>query len=188
MGDITYLLEQVRGGGQGALDQLAGAIHDRLRAMAHARVGRERRDPLLETTVLVNEAVLRLVRAKVFHRSPHRRYLYAAASRTMRAILVDHARRRRTAVRAGLENRVMLDDVVDRMESDGLPIVELNQALDELARCHPRQATVIDLRYFGGRSIKEISEMLGFSVSTVENDFRIARAWLRARLEGEADR
>lgn len=188
MGDVTLLLERIRQGDEGALDRLAVIIKDDLHAMARSKMARERRGHLLQTTALVNEAIVRLLRGKVFDRSPGHRFLFAAAARAMRHVLVDHARGRSAAARAGLENRVMLDDVVDRMERDGLPIVELNRALEELARCHPRQATVIDLRYFGGYSIKEVSEMLDVSEWTVENDFRIARAWLRARLDEESGR
>jgi RNA polymerase sigma factor (TIGR02999 family) len=181
--EITLLLDQVRDGNEAALDQLTRAIHGTLHAMAHSKLRRERPDHTLHTTALVNEAVIRLLRGKVIERSPNGRYLMAAAARAMCSLLVDHARRRRAAARAGLENRVPLDEVIERMKRQGLPILELNQALEELERCNPRQAKVIHLRYFAGRSIKEVSELLGVSEWTVENDFRIARAWLRVRLE-----
>ncbi len=85
--------------------------------------------------------------------------------------------------RAGMKNRLPLDDVLDQMEGEGLPILELNEALEELERLHQRQSKVVDLRYFGGCTIKETSAYLGVSEWTVEQDFRTARAWLRAKLD-----
>ncbi len=82
-----------------------------------------------------------------------------------------------------MEKSVPLDEILEHMENEGAPILELNQALEELERVHPRQARVVEMRYFGGCSIKETADVLEVSEWTVENDFRIARAWLRVRLE-----
>ena len=155
--EITLLLDQVRHGNEAARDRVTKIIHDTLHAMAHSKLRRERPGHVLQTTALVNEAVVRLLRQKVIERSPNGRFLMAAAGRAMCSILVDHARKRLAAARAGLENRVLLDDVVDEMEGEGLPILELNQALEELERRHPRQATVIHLPTSrGGPSRKSV--------------------------------
>jgi RNA polymerase sigma-70 factor, ECF subfamily len=182
-GEINLLLEQVRNGDRVALDRLTNLVARALRPLAHSKLRLERPGHLLQTTALVNEAFVRLKNGNVIEKSPNSRYLFAAAGRAMRAILVDHARVRKAASRAGMNNRVCCDELLAKMEQDGSPILELNEALEELGICHPRQASVIDLRYFGGCSIKEASELLGVSEWTIENDFRIARAWLRAKLE-----
>jgi RNA polymerase sigma factor (TIGR02999 family) len=143
----------------------------------------ERPGHVLQTTALVNEAYLRLMRVGALERSPDSRYFFAAAARAMRCILVDHARNRHAEARAGMKNRVALDYVLDQMARDRLPILELNEAMEELERLHTRQAKVVDLRYFAGCTIKEASAYLGVSEWTVEEDFRVARAWLRAKLD-----
>ncbi len=177
------MLEQVRGGDSEALNRLARLTERALRSLARAKMRLERPGHLLQTTALVNEAFLRLMRGGVLQRSLDRHYFFAAAGRAMRCILVDHARNRLAEARVGMKNRVALDDVLDQMEGDGLPILELNEAIEELEGLHPRQAKVIDLRYFGGCTIKEASAYLGVSEWTVEQDFRIARAWLCAKLD-----
>jgi RNA polymerase sigma-70 factor, ECF subfamily len=82
-----------------------------------------------------------------------------------------------------LQKPVPLDGILAQMEDEEAPILELNQALEELERLHPRQSQVVEMRYFGGCSIRETADVLGVSEWTVENDFRIARAWLRVKLE-----
>ena len=107
----------------------------RLRSLARARCARAP-GHLLQTTALVNEAFLRLMRGGVLKRSLDHHYFFAAAGRAMRCILVDHARNRLAEARAGMKNRVALDDALDQMEGDGLPILELNEAIEELEHAH----------------------------------------------------
>jgi RNA polymerase sigma-70 factor (ECF subfamily) len=102
----------------------------------------------------------------------------------MRQVLVDHARRRHAAKRDGARARVPLDEALSSFEEQGLDVIVLHEALDRLAPAHPRPAQVVDLRFFGGLSVPEVSELLGVSDSTVEGDWRFARAWLRRQLGG----
>jgi RNA polymerase sigma factor (TIGR02999 family) len=182
-GEITLLLERVRNGDRQAFEGLAHATERRLRLLAGNKMRIERPGHLLQVTALVNETFLRLMRSNVLLKSPNRRYLFAAASRAMRRILVEHARKKRAELRADVQHHVVLRDLIERTEYDGARLVELNEAIEELRRFHARQAAVVHLRYFAGCSIREASEALGVSEWTVENDFRIARAWLRAKLD-----
>jgi RNA polymerase sigma factor (TIGR02999 family) len=101
----------------------------------------------------------------------------------MRSILVEYGRRRRVERRLGQRSSVVLDEILARMEADDAPILELNRAIEELERAHPRPAQVVELRYFAGCTVDQTAEVLSIGRSTVESDFRVARAWLRARLK-----
>ena len=181
--NVTLLLDRVRQGDPDALERLTRAIYDELHKLAYSRMKKERNGHILQTTALVNEAIVRLLEGDVLARSPNRRYLFAAASKAMRFILVNHGRRRRLDRRATIDDPRILDEILGQIESDGAPIEELNRALEELEQVHPRQSQVVEMRFFGGYSVVETAAELGVSRSTVENDFRVARAWLRARIE-----
>jgi RNA polymerase sigma factor (TIGR02999 family) len=181
-GVVTVLLEQVRRGEPGALDRLTEFIYPELYRLAYSRMSRETSGHLLQTTALVNEALVRLLEQKVVERSPNGRYLFAAAARVMRRIIVDYGRRRQVEQRLGLRDPVALDEIVARMEADDGPILELDRAMEELAGLHPRPAQVVELRYFGGCTVDQVADELRISRSAVEKDFRVAKAWLRARL------
>jgi RNA polymerase sigma-70 factor, ECF subfamily len=184
VGELTVLLEAARAGRKDAGDQLAREIYHELRRVAALLLRRERPDHSLEPSALVNEALLRLFGGSAIAEAPNRRYLFAAAARAMRQILVDHARRRRAARRGGAYSRVPLDDVLDHYEAQQLDMLALNEAVDELMSLNERQGLVVILRFFAGLSVPEVADALEVSVSTVESDWRIARAWLRDRLEG----
>jgi RNA polymerase sigma factor (TIGR02999 family) len=116
-------------------------------------------------------------------KAPNRRYLFAAAARVMRQVLVEHARKRAAGKRGGDQQRLPLDAVLDYFEAQHLDVVELHEALEQLSAVHARQGQVLTLRFFGGLSLEEVAEQLDVSVGTVQSDFRIARAWLRKQLE-----
>jgi RNA polymerase sigma-70 factor (ECF subfamily) len=105
----------------------------------------------------------------------------------MRQVLVDHARRRRAGKREGTRARLPLDEALAYFEERHLDVTAVHEALDRLAQAHPRQAQVVDLRVFGGWSVPEVAELLGVSGTTVEGDWRFARAWLRRQLGGAAE-
>jgi RNA polymerase sigma factor (TIGR02999 family) len=144
----------------------------------------ERAGHTLQPSALVHEALLRLLDGDALANVPNRRYLFAAAAQAMRQVLIDHARRRHAAKRDGARARVPLDEALAKFEERGLDIIALHEALESLARAHPRQAEVVNLRFFSGLSVPEVAEMLGVSDTTVEGDWRFARAWLRRQLEG----
>jgi RNA polymerase sigma-70 factor (ECF subfamily) len=145
---------------------------------------RERRDHTLSPTAVVHEAVIRLLGEGVFDQAADRSFLFTAAARAMREVLIDHARRRAAGRRGGGRRRVALDAVVDYLEEQGLDVVAVHEALDRLAALDGRQAQVMTLRYLGGMTVAEVAAALGISVTTVEHDWRLARAWLAGQLGG----
>jgi RNA polymerase sigma factor (TIGR02999 family) len=184
-GDVTILLDEIRNGDPGALSLLVERIYAELRRMADELMNRERPDHSLQATALVHEALLRLFGSQVFGEAPNRAYLFGAAARAMQEVLTEHARRRSAAKRGGDRQRVPLDDVLDSLHAQHVNVIELTEAVDRLAVHNPRQAQVVSLRFFVGLAVPEVAEVLGVSVSTVENDWRFARAWLRRKLASQ---
>ena len=138
----------------------------------------------LQTTALVNEAYLRLVRER--DRSwQNRAHFLAIASTAMRRILVDHAEKRRAAKRGGGQERTALDDVVVVFERQVEDLLALNEALEELARRDDRKSRVVELRFFSGLTLEEVAQVLGVTRRTVDRDWRYARAWIRERMDRE---
>jgi RNA polymerase sigma factor (TIGR02999 family) len=183
-GDLTALLGEVRAGDDDAKDRLVRAIYAELRRIAGGLMHHERPGHTLQPSALVHEALVRLFDGEVLADVPNRRYLFAAAAQAMRQVLVDHARRRRAAKREGQRARVPLDEALVALEEQGLDVLALHEALDHLAEAHPRQAQVVTLRFFGGLSVPEVAGSLAVSATTVESDWRFARAWLKGHLGG----
>jgi RNA polymerase sigma factor (TIGR02999 family) len=158
------------------LDRLVPAIYEELRAMARRQLAGERPGHTLQTTALVHEAYLRLVdHARVTTRG--RAYFFGAAARAMRQILVEHARRRAARKRSpGAEVPSLgAGGSVDAFAEE---IIDLNRALDVLASRYPRQARVVECRYFAGLSVEETADALQISSRMVKYDWAMARAWL----------
>jgi RNA polymerase sigma factor (TIGR02999 family) len=180
--EATALFRQARAGSEAARDRLFRLVYDELRQAAGRLMGRERADHTLQPTALVNEALLRLLDQDVLRQSDGRAYFFAAASRAMRQVLVDHARTRSASKRGGGRGRVPLDEALAWMEEQQLDVLDLHEGLERLAALHERQARVVEMRFFGGFKVEEVAEALGVSVSLVEGDLRKASAFLRARL------
>jgi RNA polymerase sigma factor (TIGR02999 family) len=142
----------------------------------------ERRHHTLQPTDLAHEALVRLLGSDV--QMENRKEFFASAARLMREILVEHARRRGAAKRGGGWQRVPLDDVADYFEECNLDVLAVKEALERLATFSERQSQVITLRFFARFTVEEIATLLGVSVSTVESDSRIAKAWLHSQLGG----
>jgi RNA polymerase sigma-70 factor, ECF subfamily len=183
---LTVILSRARAGDDRARDELIGLIYDELRRVASGLMRRERAGHTLSPTAVVHEAVIRLMGEGVFDRAADRSFLFASAARAMREVLIDHARGRAAARRGGGMRRVPLDSVVDYFEGQGLDVVAVHEALDLLAALDARQAQVMTLRYFGGMTVAEVAAALGISATTVEEDWRLARAWLAGQLGGGA--
>jgi RNA polymerase sigma factor (TIGR02999 family) len=152
-------------------------VYAELRRIADAYLRRERGNHTLQPTALVHEAWLRLVRQDGGQFN-HRKQFYALAAQVMRRILVDHARAANADKRGGGATNLTLDESA---AARSVPIVELlalDEALDQLAAASPRQARVIELRYFGGLSVEETADVLGVSAPTVSRDQQAAEAWL----------
>jgi RNA polymerase sigma factor (TIGR02999 family) len=146
---------------------------------------RERPDHTLPPTAVVHEAVIRLMGDAVFEKAPDRGYLFAAAARAMREVLIDHARQRAAVRRGGSRQRVALDAVMEYFEEQRLDVVAVHEALERLTELNERQGLVMTLRYFGGMTVPEVAESIGVSIVTVERDWRLARAWLQGELGEE---
>src|SRR5262245_29534452 len=183
-GDLTAILSEVRAGDADAQDRLVRAVYAELRRIARGLMHHERPGHTLQPSALVHEALMRLLDGDVLADVPNRRYLFAAAAQAMRQVLVDHARRRGAAKREAGRARVPLDEALIAIEEQGLDVIALHEALDRLAREHPRPAQVVTLRFFGGLSVPEVAEALAVSGTTVESDWRFARAWLKGQLGG----
>jgi RNA polymerase sigma factor (TIGR02999 family) len=181
---VTLLLRDWQGGDRAALDELVPRVYRELHRIAAGYVHGERPGHTLRPTDLVSEAYVRLVGSS--HPEWNDRVqFYAIAARTMRQVLVDHARKRDAAKRGGGERPIELDD---RVGHDARPIelLALDAALLALAEFDERKARVIELQYFGGLTQDEIAKVLGVHVNTVARDLKVAEAWLQRRLGDDA--
>jgi RNA polymerase sigma factor (TIGR02999 family) len=178
--DVTLLLRAWAEGDSAALDELLPVVYDRLRRIARAQMRRER-EGLLQPTALINEAFIRLVGATSITWED-RAHFFAVCSTMMRRVLVDAARARQAAKRGGREIEVDLVDGFDRAVHKGRELIALDDALEALAQLDARKARVVELKFFGGLSVEEASEVLKVSPRTVMRDWNLARAWLLREL------
>jgi RNA polymerase sigma factor (TIGR02999 family) len=178
---VTGLLQAWGGGDLDARDALFALVNRELRRQAAGYLRRERRDHTLQPTALVHEAYLRLV-GQVHVPWHNRAQFFGLASQMMRRILVDHARRHRAAKRPGVALQVAFEDDLQRVEPRSCELLDLDRALTELMALDPRQAQIVELRYFGGLSEEAVAEMLAVSRQTITRDWQMAKAWLRRRL------
>lgn len=162
------------------LDDLFSSTYEELRRLA-AAVGRDDPSATLNPTALVNEAYARLARARAF-RVDSRLHFKRIAARAMRQILVEAARRRGAKKRLDDGLLVTLDDRVDRGREITAEVLALDEALGGLHEMEPRQAQVVELRFFGGLELTEVAEVLDVSSATVSRDWRAARAWLASEI------
>jgi RNA polymerase sigma-70 factor, ECF subfamily len=183
---ITELLRRGTAGERGALDELVPLVEQELRRMAHRHMRRERPGHTLQTTALVNEAYLRLVDQKQMNWQ-HRAQFFGVAAGLMRRILVDHARGLNRAKRAGPAGHLPIDEELIFSPGKSAALIALDDALSDLARGHPRQARVVELRYFGGLSVEEAAEALQVHPNTVISDWSFAKAWLTRELRHHKD-
>lgn len=179
-GTVTGLLQDWAKGDPKAFDELIPLVHQELQVLAHRHLRAERADHTLQSTALVNEAYLRLVGSEPIDLRC-RAHFIAIASRIMRQILVSHARGRSAEKRDG-GVQVTFDVLVDSAIKDDQELLALNDALEDLARIDARQASIVELKFFGGLSAPEISELLSLSRATVDRDWAIARLWLHQQI------
>ncbi|MFK7817104.1 MAG: ECF-type sigma factor [Planctomycetaceae bacterium] len=185
--EITAILKRCQDGDEAARNELFSAVNDRLRELAAGLMRSERAEHTLQATGLVNEACVRMLKQDGIDSIENRRHLFAAATLAMKNVLIDHARKRNTAKRGGDRQREALDVVLDRFEAEhGVDFTALEGALEKLKQHSERQHQVVTLRYFSGISLVDTAELLGCSKSTVESDWRWARAKLHRWLS-EAD-
>ena len=182
----TQFLHSAVGGDQDALNNLFPLVYDELRRLAAGQLRDERTGHTLQPTALVHEVFEKLINVSQFDFQGRAQFL-ALASRAMRRVLVDHARGLARFKRGGGWQRVELDEAFSLTEDDLPDLVELDRALSVLAENSERQAKIVELRFFGGLEVDMVAETLGISRSTVEREWRVARAWLAYTLKGDQE-
>jgi RNA polymerase sigma factor (TIGR02999 family) len=181
-GEITGLLRAWSQGDHSALERLTALLYGELHRMAKRHMKNERAGNTLQPTALVNEVYLRLVDLEKVDWQ-HRAQFFALSAQIMRHVLVDAARARRSRKRGRGAVMVSLDEALLLSPEHDVSLLALNDALDALSQVAPRQAEVIELRYFGGMSEEETAEVMKTSPRTVSRDWHFARAWLMRQLQ-----
>ena len=185
--DVSQLLVAWSNGEQDALEQLIPLVYNELHRLAHRYMERERPGHPLQSTALVHEAYQRLINLKNVSWQ-NRAHFFAVSAQLMRRILVDYARSRLYSKRGGDWRQVPLNEAVAVFPDRRTDIVALDDALRTLADIDPRKGRVVEMRFFGGLSIKETAEVLNVSQETVLRDWRLAKVWLLRQLsQGNAD-
>lgn len=179
---VTQLLGRWRSGDREALDSLIPLVYDELRKIAQHYLRNERPGHTLQSTALVHEAYVRMIKQDL-PEWQNRAHFFAVAAQLMRQILVDHARGYRADKRGGGVCNVALDEAEDSSLQIDVDILALDQALKTLAEMDPQQSKVVELKFFGGLSIEDTAVVLGVSSSTVKRDWITARAWLHRELD-----
>ena len=179
--EVTQLLLDWRNGDKEALDKLTPLVYNELRRLANHYLKGERKDHTLQGTALVHEAYIRLIGQGDLEWQ-NRAHFFGVAARLMRQILVDHARKHRAAKRGSGERDLSIDEAAIFSAERASSLVALDDALESLARFDERKSRLVELRYFGGLSIEEISEVEETSVATVKRHLRMAEAWLHKEM------
>ncbi len=182
-GEVTLLLARAGQGDADAASRLLEIVYSELRELAGGYARAQRAGHTLQATALVNEAFLKLV-----HGGPpawnDRAHFFAVAATAMRQVLTDHARARAAQKRGGAWEKVTFSGLEDDAGDDGVELLALDDALAQLQAFDPRKHRVVELRFFGGLTVEEVARFLDLSTTTVESEWRAARAWLAVRLAG----
>ena len=179
--EITQVLDALQRGEERASEKLLPLIYDELRRRAGQLMAAERKDHTLQRTALVHEAYLRLVRPGATFQN--RLHFFNAAALAMRRILIDHANARAARKRGGGAKEMSLDELDVPEAQPTIDIISLDEALNALAEVAPRQAQVVNLRFFAGLKDLEIAELLGVTDKTIRRDWAAARLWLYDRMK-----
>lgn len=179
--EISQLLLAWSDGDQSALEQLAPLVQEELHRLAHHYMRGERRGHTLQTSALVNEAYIRLIDWKNA-RWQNRAHFFAVSAQLMRRILVDFARDKQYLKRGAGALQVSLGEAADLSECRSADLVALDEALTALAEVDQRKSQVVEMRFFGGLSVKEVAEVLKVSEETIMRDWRLAKVWLLREL------
>jgi RNA polymerase sigma-70 factor, ECF subfamily len=179
-GEVTLLLKAMQSGDPTASEKLLPLVYEELHRLAKSYMRRERGDHTLQPTALINETYLRLIGDTTNFQN--RAHFIGFAAQVMRHVLVDHARAHNAAMRGGNLRRVELEEGVAISKERSGEILALDEALNELERVSPRQAKVVELRYFAGLSVEEIASMLEIGPRSVEREWASARVWLFERM------
>jgi RNA polymerase sigma factor (TIGR02999 family) len=180
-GQVTILLKAMKSGDQSAADKLLPLVYKELHRLAKSYMYRERKDHTLQPTALINEAYLRLAQEDIDWQN--RDHFIGIAAKVMRRVLVDHARSHNAAKRFGGLVQVELDENCATSEERSEDVLLLDEALTKLEILNPRQAKVVEFRYFGGLSIEQIATILDIAPRSVKRDWALARIWLLKCIE-----
>jgi RNA polymerase sigma-70 factor, ECF subfamily len=183
--DVTLLLRAMRDGDKSAAEKLLPLVYNELHRLAKSYMQHERADHTLQPTALINEAYLRLAREEVDWQN--RQHFIGFAAKVMRHLLVDHARAHNAQMRAGDLERVEFEEGFMISDERSKEVIALHDALVHLEEVDPRQAKVVELRYFGGFSVEEIGELLEMSPRSVKRHWALARIWLLKQMEKPPD-
>jgi RNA polymerase sigma-70 factor (ECF subfamily) len=181
--DVTRLLVEWKKGNRAAVDALMPLVYSELRRLASHYLTNERSAVTLQPTALVHEAYLRLV-SQSMPDWESRAHFFGIAAHLMRQILVDHARKHKSQKRGGEASKMGIEDALSFAPERSAGVIALDDALNELAKIDPRQAKIIELRFFGGFSVEETARALSISAATVGREQRLAEAWLHRELDG----
>jgi RNA polymerase sigma factor (TIGR02999 family) len=182
--EATRIVNALATGDPHAAEELLPLVYDEFRRLADDYLRQETRAHTLQPTALVHEAYLKLIdQTRVNWQG--RTHFFAVGAQAMRRILVDHARARHRAKRGGGWQRIELDDHLLLSPDRDADLLAVDEAIEKLALLDPRQARIVELRFFGGLTMDEVAEVIGVSKRTVENEWTIIRAWLRRELAGE---
>lgn len=181
--ELTELLIAWSDGDQAALGELMPRVYDELHRMAERQMRSERADHTLQPTALIHEAYMQLVDQRASWKG--RRHFFAIAAKCMRRIVLKHARQRAADKRGGGVPEVSLDEAIVADRARPGDLLDLDRALERLEEIEPRQVEIVELRFFGGYTCEEIAEILEVSESTVNREWKSARAWLTCELEAD---
>ena len=181
--EVTVLLSELAKGDPEAASRLVPLVYGELRRIALRHMRRESADHTLQATALVHEAYLKLVEQRSVEWQS-RAHFFAVASQAMRRILIDHARGNLRDKRGGGQRAIPLDEALVFSPEQSADLLELDVALHRLADLDPRQARIVELRFFAGLSVEEAAAVLGVSPKTVKRDWSMAKAWLHGELKG----
>jgi RNA polymerase sigma factor (TIGR02999 family) len=177
--EITRLLSRLSAGDRAVADELVAIIYKDLRRLAKHYLAQERRDHTLQPTALVHEAYMRIVQQNsVQWQNPA--HFFAIAARAMRRVLIDHARGAKATKRGG--TKISLESALLYSDNQCVELLALDEALTRLAQWDPRQAEIVEMKFFAGLSVEQIAQALDVSVRTVKRDWNLARAWLYGEL------
>jgi RNA polymerase sigma factor (TIGR02999 family) len=183
---VNALLAQWQAGDEEALRTLVPLVYDELRRLAHRYLQKERPDHTLQSTALVHEAYVRLVKQEG-GKFQNRAHFFAICAQLMRQILIEYARSQRAAKRDRGQKVTLNDEVALVKKSRSVDLVALDEALEGLAKLDAQQSRIVELRFFGGLSIEETAQVLGISPATVKRDWSTAKAWLHHEMSGTAE-
>jgi RNA polymerase sigma-70 factor, ECF subfamily len=180
LGEVTLLLRAMKSGDETAAEKLLPLVYTELHRLARSYMRKERPDHTLQPTALINEAYLRLAGDTTDWQN--HAHFFAVAANVMRHLLVDHARAHKAGIRGGDFQRVELEEGIAISKEPTGELLAVDEALNELEQLHPRQAKVVELRYFSGLSVEEIAAVLQIAPRSVQRDWMSARAWLFERI------